>query len=272
MGRQSNATRARLNNLGKINNPQNPSVEDVSDDEDPDFEDDLLEHGFFFLDDEPKSEDGSDGSDSEDEEADEDELDGLTNEAEIEHFNAILFEAQAMAVKAEREAIGEKPKRKRHYTGNSNRTLRYHAQKRRQLAATGQKFISSWFSKREKPNPTSELQQEDAQEIIEVSGDSDPSDDEEGGGEDDVDASLHRLFPGTSSVSRLKTNEDKNRSLYILNRHLLPRCFPHSLQQKVKQNHQLHENLLRSSFDSSEKVGAHTTTALKPPQIIFSTE
>jgi hypothetical protein len=204
MGRQSNATRARLNNLGKTNNPQNPSVEDVSDHEDSDFEDDLLEHGFFFLDDEPESEDGSDGSDSEDEEADEDELDGLTNEAEIEHFNAILFEAQAMAVKAEREAIGEKPKRKRHYTGNSNRTLRYHAQKRRQLAATGQKFISSWFSTRGKPNLT-----EDAQEIIEISKDSDPSDNEEDGGEDDVDASLHRLFPGTSSVSRLKLNKIK---------------------------------------------------------------
>jgi hypothetical protein len=204
MGRQSNATRARLNNLGKTNNPQNPSVEDVSDHEDSDFEDDLLEHGFFFLDDEPESEDGSDGSDSEDEEADEDELDGLTNEAEIEHFNAILFEAQAMAVKAEREAIGEKPKRKRHYTGNSNRTLRYHAQKRRQLAATGQKFISSWFSTRGKPNLT-----EDAQEIIEISEDSDPSDNEEDGGEDDVDASLHRLFPGTSSVSRLKLNKIK---------------------------------------------------------------
>jgi hypothetical protein len=204
MGRQSNATRARLNNLGKTNNPQNPSVEDVSDHEDSDFEDDLLEHGFFFLDDEPESEDGSDGSDSEDEEADEDELDGLTNEAEIEHFNAILFEAQAMAVKAEREAIGEKPKRKRHYTGNSNRTLRYHAQKRRQLAATGQKFISSWFSTRGKPNLT-----EDAQEIIEISEDSDPSDNEEDGGEDDVDASLHQLFPGTSSVSRLKLNKIK---------------------------------------------------------------
>ena len=72
MGQQSNATRAWLNNLGKINNPQNPSVEDVSDDEDPDFEDDLLEHDFFFLDDEPESKDGSDSSDSEDEEADED--------------------------------------------------------------------------------------------------------------------------------------------------------------------------------------------------------
>src|SRR6266567_3134951 len=96
--------------LGRLNNPQNPSVEDGSDDEDLDFEDDdLLEHGFFFLDDSPSEED----SDSdEDEELDEDELDGLINEAKIEHFNAILFEAQAMAVKAECEANGEKPKHK----------------------------------------------------------------------------------------------------------------------------------------------------------------
>ena len=48
----------------------------------------------------------------EDEELDRDKLDGLINEAKIEHFNAILFEAQAMAVKAEHEANGEKPKRK----------------------------------------------------------------------------------------------------------------------------------------------------------------
>jgi len=117
MGRQSKATKARYSNLGRINNPQKP-----------------MEHGFFFLDEEP-SEEGLDVSDSdEDEDLDEDELDGLINEAKIEHFNAILFEAQAMAVKAEREANGERPKRKRHYTGNSNRTRQYHAQKRRQLA------------------------------------------------------------------------------------------------------------------------------------------
>jgi hypothetical protein len=98
MGRQSNATRAQFNNLGKTNNPQNPSVEDVSNDKDLDFEDNLLEHGFFFLDDEPEFEYGSDGSDSGNEETDEDKLDGLTNEAEIEHFNVILFEARAMPI------------------------------------------------------------------------------------------------------------------------------------------------------------------------------
>jgi len=192
MGRQSKATKARRSNLGRLNNPQNPSVEDASDDEDLDFEDnDLLEHGFFFLDDSPSEED----SDSdEDEELDEDELDGLINEAKIEHFNAILFEAQAMAVKAEREANGEKPKRKRHYTGNSTRTRQYHAQKRRQLAATGQKLINSWFSREKKPNILPP--KDSAPEVVEISDNSDASE-----GEDEIDACVHRLFPGTAPVS-----------------------------------------------------------------------
>jgi len=192
MGRQSKATKARRSNLGRLNNPQNPSVEDASDDEDLDFEDnDLLEHGFFFLDDSPSEED----SDSdEDEELDEDELDGLINEAKIEHFNAILFEAQAMAVKAEREANGEKPKRKRHYTGNSTRTRQYHAQKRRQLAATGQKLINSWFSREKKPNILPP--KDSAPEVVVISDNSDASE-----GEDEIDACVHRLFPGTAPVS-----------------------------------------------------------------------
>jgi len=92
MGRQSKATKAQRGNLGRPNNSQKPSVEDISDDKDSDFEgDDSLEHDFFFLDEEPSSEEDSDDSDSE---LDEDELDGLMNEAKIEHFNAILFEAQ----------------------------------------------------------------------------------------------------------------------------------------------------------------------------------
>lgn len=65
MGRQSKATKARHSNLGWINNPQNPSVEDAFEDEDLDFEDsnNLLEHGFFFLDDESPSEEDSDSED-----------------------------------------------------------------------------------------------------------------------------------------------------------------------------------------------------------------
>ena len=201
MGRQSKATKARLSNLGRLNNPQNPSVEDASDDEDLDFEDDdLLEHGFIFLDDESPSEEDSDASDSnEDEELDEDELDGLINEAKIEHFNAILFEAQAMVVKAECEANGEKPKCKRHYTGNSTCTWQYHAQKRRQLAATGQKFINSWFSREKKPSKL--LPKDAAPETVEISDNSDASEDEESKDKDEIDACVHHLFPGTAPVS-----------------------------------------------------------------------
>ena len=82
------------------------------DDEGTHFEDeDFLEHGFFFLDEGQPGED-SDGADSDEEEVDEEELTGLQDEADIEHFNAVLAQAQAMAVKAEREAAGEKPKRK----------------------------------------------------------------------------------------------------------------------------------------------------------------
>ena len=55
MGRRSKATLARLNNFSKPINPQNPTVEEVFDDENTHFEDkdeDFLEHGFFFLDEE----------------------------------------------------------------------------------------------------------------------------------------------------------------------------------------------------------------------------
>ncbi|KAF8235149.1 hypothetical protein L208DRAFT_1376580 [Tricholoma matsutake] len=107
-----------------VRNPQNPTVDDVSNNDDTDSEDeDFLEQGFFFLDEGTllKDDDGSD-SDDDDDEVDEDELNKLQNEADIKHFNAVLFHAQAMAVKAEHEAAGEKPKHKQHYTGNSDRT------------------------------------------------------------------------------------------------------------------------------------------------------
>ncbi|PPQ88778.1 hypothetical protein CVT25_010495 [Psilocybe cyanescens] len=48
--------------------------------------------------------------DSEDEEVGEEELDELTKEVALNHFNAALFEAQQMAVKAKQEAMGQKPK------------------------------------------------------------------------------------------------------------------------------------------------------------------
>ena len=104
-----------------------------------------------------------------------------------------------MVVKAERKANGEKPKCKRHYTGNSTRTQQYHAQKRRQLAATGQKFINSWFSREKKPSEL--LPKDAAPEIVEISDDSDASEDEESKDKDEIDACVHRLFPGTAPVS-----------------------------------------------------------------------
>ena len=49
MTQRSKAMVARINNLNKPANPQNPTVEEVFDEEDADFEDeDFLEHGFFF--------------------------------------------------------------------------------------------------------------------------------------------------------------------------------------------------------------------------------
>lgn len=199
MGRRSKATVARLNDLMKPANPQNPTVEEVFDKEDADFEDaDFLEQGFFFLDEEHPAEDESDGSDSDDGEVDEDELTGLQNEVDIEHFNAVLAQAQAMAVKAEREAAGEKPKRKRHYTGNSARTKRHHAQKRRELTTTGQKLISSMFTKNRKESTLTEGNKL-LPDVIEITDDSDGLDE----GEDEVEASLKQLFPDEREVSVL---------------------------------------------------------------------
>src|SRR5271168_5313511 len=64
MGRRSKATIARINNLEKVKNAQQPSVEDVEEDEDMDFEaDDLLEEGFFFLDETDALDEESDGYD-----------------------------------------------------------------------------------------------------------------------------------------------------------------------------------------------------------------
>ena len=112
-------------------NPQNATNEEVSDDEDMDFEDeDYLEYGFFFLDEEPTSKEDLDSDGFDTDEEVEDELEGLENEADIARFNAVLAHAQAMAIKAECEAAGEKTKHKQHYTGNSVRTKRHHVQKR----------------------------------------------------------------------------------------------------------------------------------------------
>ena len=83
--------------------------------------------------------------------------------------------------------------------GNSTCTRQYHAQKRQQLAATGQKFIKSWFSREEEPSEL--LPKDAAPEIVEISDDSDASEDEESKDKDEIDACVHHLFPGTAPVS-----------------------------------------------------------------------
>jgi len=189
---------AQLNNLPKPVNPQNPTVEEVSDDEDMDFEDnDFFEHGFFFLDKElPRAEEDADDSDTDDKEVDGDKLKGLQNEADIEHFNAILTHAQAMAIKAERKAAGEKLKHKQHYMGNSVRTKQYHAQKHRELAASGQKLISSMFVKEETWKLTLTEENKTPPDVIEA----DDLDSMDGEDDDKIEASLRKLFPGEREV------------------------------------------------------------------------
>jgi hypothetical protein len=146
---------------------------------------------FFFLDKEPTSEEDSDsdGFDT-DEEVDEDELEGLENEADIAHFNAVLTHAQAMAIKAECEAAGEKPKRKWHYMGNSVHTKWHHAQKRRELAATSQTLISSMFTKKVTELTPME-EQEAPPDAIEIVDDPDSS----GEGDNEIETPLKQLFP-----------------------------------------------------------------------------
>ena len=75
-------------------------------------------------------------------------MDKPVTDADIVAFTQILAEAQLAAVKDECIATAEKHNQKRHYTGNSQRTKRYHAQKRQKLGETGQQFIQSFFKKK----------------------------------------------------------------------------------------------------------------------------
>lgn len=127
MGRQSNGTQTHLKNLQQCNRAKKPTIEDVLESEDEEYcpptwkqTSDLLDEGFFFLDEES---DGNSDSEFGDEEGEEDELKELRTEAELFQFNSILAEVQAVAIQAEKEATESKPKRKRHYTGNSACTI-----------------------------------------------------------------------------------------------------------------------------------------------------
>lgn len=111
-------------------------------------------------------EDDCDNSDIDGEGVDEDELEEIQNEAAVDHFNAVLVEAQVMAVNAEHEVAGEKRKRKGHYMGNSARTKRHHAQNRHGLVATGQRLISSMLLKKSASTP--QITVAHTPEVIEV--------------------------------------------------------------------------------------------------------
>ena len=94
MGRQSKAIQARLKNLQKhVTTPQKAYVEDVTDKEDADYNHsakqhgmaDLLEEGFFFLDEDSDSDEDSEYGE---EDIDEEELAELKTEDDIHRFNA----------------------------------------------------------------------------------------------------------------------------------------------------------------------------------------
>jgi hypothetical protein len=196
MGRRSKASQARLQNLGNHKSRQ-ARIDDITDSEDEDHfpppnkvvgsidTDDDLDR-FIVLED--LSDDESDDMEGSDEELDEDEVAELRTEADVLQFAALLAEAQAVAVKVEREKAEFKPKRKHHYTGNSARTKRYHTQKRRQLASTGQKFIGDWFKKREgllEQVPESGSESEDNATPI------------------DIGEHVARVFPDTESINMI---------------------------------------------------------------------
>lgn len=209
MGRRSNTVKARISNLPRPKEAYKPTVQEIPDEEHSGSDstnEDLLEQGFFIMDDGLTDEEENEDSDFE-EDIDEEELEDLRNEADIEHFNAILMQAQIMAVKAEREAAGEKPKRKRHYTGNSDRTKRHHAQKRRELAAGGQKFIHSMFAKAEEKKADSRQVGNSCSSFSSNSELPLPTycviEDEPEEGDDEVVNAMNNLFPKGQEVSKV---------------------------------------------------------------------
>ena len=230
MGRRSKATQSRLQNLREASKSQRTQVDDVTSDEDEDSESsgdativDIrtgAEHrdGFIIFEDydETDSDDdhipGSNDSDSEDgddsdfEDLDELQVDSLeTNEIRIEadllRFSAILAEAQRVAVKLERES--DDPKRPKRYTGNAPRTKCFHAQKRRTLAAEGQKFISQFFTAKGKMPPQSVNQPP-------IASDSDSSDEES---IIDVDEHLDRIFGRGEDTGPSEISEPESGSI-----------------------------------------------------------
>jgi len=211
MGRPSKNTTSRLKNLKGTSGHQKATVEDITDSEDEIYvpsaqngPSDLMEEGFFFLDEESCSDEDSDFGD---EEMDDDELKELETEEQIYRFNAILAEAQAVAIQAAKEAAESKPKRKRHYTGNSARTVRHYALKRRQLEASGQKLISSMFLKCKDSGPPVHVAPQP--EVLEVPDEDSDSEDEFD--EPEIQERVHQLFSCPVEV-RMFTMQARNQS------------------------------------------------------------
>jgi hypothetical protein len=144
MGRRSKAHQSRLKNLNKN---VTAHVNDLSDDNDEDYvppldhETNFNAEALLFLDEDDLE------SDLELEDEEEDlVMEEMEREAAILRFSAVLTEAQIVAAKAERELMEGKSKRKP-YMKNSAHNKRYHAQKRRRLAETGQPFIHQFFAR-----------------------------------------------------------------------------------------------------------------------------
>jgi hypothetical protein len=206
---------ARLKNLRKCDR----AIEDVLESEDEEFcpprkqITDQSDEGFFFLDEELNDDSESEFEDGE---VEEDDLTELRTEAELFRFNSILAEAQAVAIQAEKEAVQSKPKRKRHYTGNSARTIRHYALKCRQLEANEQSLINSWFSKEEKIDPPilhlKEIVDEEAEQ----------SEDELE--EPEIEECVNRVFADSDSIATQVCNGLKKRKKDQLNLQLLKAC------------------------------------------------
>jgi hypothetical protein len=202
MGRQTKAAQARIQNL-RNNSASQQSSEPLHNTLSS------QEHTAIFSvleDDESESASDYTPSDSDDfDSADEDEYDvegDIQNDADLLRFSSILVELQAVAVKMEAKKAEFKPRRTKHYTGNSQRTKRFHAQKRHTISAKGQKFISHFFQKQEIERLTHQLSDSTN---LDSSSDSDSDTDELGTSLINVDEHIQQIF--SSTIEQINTEE-----------------------------------------------------------------
>jgi hypothetical protein len=168
MGKLSKAAIAHLNNLTKASSKSHrATVEEVpdSDVDDIDYSPEDTEAnsldsicGRFFAPEDNCDDSSSDSdlmsldSELEERDLDEDEEAEIRDDVALLTFASILRRAQKVASEAENKKWGER-KRSKRYTGNSTRSMRCHAQKRRKLTTNGQKSIRNWFPIRKSPSP-----------------------------------------------------------------------------------------------------------------------